>query len=144
MSGERTFRGRTVYSKGPIVRALEVLSAFSSIAAIAAIIVAVLAYGGRIDEVQASRFDSLLTQCQDTRARNQATIRALKTGPTSANGRALIAKEAAVLHVPVAALQSLSKASVPQTVALINALVPARKDCAVYARRLSALPSNGH
>ena len=52
---DRRSDGRVVYSRGPIIRTLEVLSAFTGIVAIASLVLALVAFSHGLADIQTSR-----------------------------------------------------------------------------------------
>lgn len=59
-----SYHGRVLYSRGPIIRSLEILSAVAGLLAIAALVFALSSFEGRLDTIQAARQRSAFDTCR--------------------------------------------------------------------------------
>lgn len=73
----------------------------------------------RVNDVETSRFNSIVASCEESNTNNRATVRRLN---------------AAIAHEPRGRKRREDEANAPATVLLINALQPYRSDCHAYAR----------
>lgn len=83
-SGIERRNGRIVYSRGPIIRTLEFISALAGLAAIASLIFALSVFSDRLDLIQQSREYSATDTCYLFRSAIHAATPRGKEGPASA------------------------------------------------------------